>query len=74
MEKMFRLTIGNRVRLKRPLITLTSMTKQFMDTNVQIVHQQSNQMLLVNEFVCIFYRTNLLKKVDMVFEVNKYLS
>ena len=31
-------------------------------------------MLLVNEFACIFYRTNLLKIVDMVFEVDKYHS
>ena len=42
--------------------------------NVQIIHQLSNQMLLVNEFACIFYRTNLLKIVDMVFEVDKYHS
>ena len=71
---MFRLTIANWVLLKHPLITLTSMTKQFIDTNVYIIHQQSNKILLVNELACIFYRTNLVKKVDMVFEVDKYLS
>ena len=36
--------------------------------------QLSNQMLLVNEFACIFYRTNLLKIVDTVFEVDKFHS
>ena len=34
----------------------------------------SNQMLLVIEFACIFYRANLLKIVDIVFEVDKYHS
>ena len=33
-KNMFRLRIGNRVLLKRPLKTLTCLTKQFMDTNV----------------------------------------
>ena len=36
--------------------------------------QLSNQMLLVTEFACIIYRTNLLKIVDMAFEVDKYHS
>ena len=35
-------------RCERPLKMRTSLTKQFMDTDVKIIHQPSNQMLLVD--------------------------
>ena len=34
MEKKIGLNIGYRVQVKRPVKTLTSLTKQFIDTNI----------------------------------------
>ena len=60
------------VQVKRPLKTLTSLTKRFIGTNVNSIFQPNNQLLIVNKFAWIFSRSNVLRIVNMVFEVDKY--